>query len=155
MSSGYETILEDHVLARLTAGPALVADTTNIRRAHRTLIPELEPNGSPGDFAVHVIDGSDEPKRGTGRKCGARQGTFTVSLFARSDMGPTVLDDLKCEVNGRLDPEVGSYPAGVALKQGPIRVETDDANEDAVRIDMEYDLEYPTVSEWSLELYTG
>lgn len=140
MPSGYETILADVVLARMTAEPKIVTDMSQVRRAHRTLIPELD------SFSVHVVDGPDMPSKG---KACEREGMFTISLFARSDLGPTVLDQLKRDVMRRLAPP---WPDDIVLMPGRINPFMEIANKDAIRLDMAFDLCYPTGGEWSLDI---
>lgn len=141
--TGYETVLVE-VLARLRANPKIVSDLINVRRAHRTLQPRSE------SFAVHVVDGSDELRKGgNNSSCAKRDGEFTISLFARSDSGPTVLDALKIEVYRRLSL---AWDAGFVINPGRITIDTETADADAVRVDMDFEVCYQTAGEWSLEL---
>lgn len=146
MPSAYETILADEVLARLKAAPNIVTDPNQVRRAHRTKIPLLE------SFSVHLIDGNDAPRKGEVSACPHRDGMFTVTLFGRSDLGPTVLDPLKIEVMRRLNWRTQAYPRGVTIDPGRIVIQTNIADKDAIRVDMNFDLSYPVAGEWSLEL---
>lgn len=141
--TGYETALVE-VLSRMRANPKIVTDSINVRRAHRTLQPRSE------GFAVHVIDGSDQLRKGGNNSgCAKREGEFTISLFARSDSGPTVLDALKVEVYRRM---ALPWDAGFVINPGRITIETESADADAVRVDMDFEVCYQTAGEWSLEL---
>lgn len=148
--TGYETILATIVLARMTAAPKIVTDPSNVRRAHRTVIPRTADTS----YAVHVIDGDDQPVKGKvgNASCAWREGGFTLSLFARNDLGPTVLDGLRAEVMRRMSPYTVAYPAGVCINPGRITIDTDIADGDVVKVDMEFGLTYPVCGEWSLEL---
>lgn len=150
MASGYETILADVVLARMTAAPNIVRDMKEVRRAHRTLIPKCAKDA----YAVHVVDGYDQPQKdGKGNVCsGWREGGFTISLFARDDLGPTVLDPLKVEVVRRLNPYTEPHPVGITIDPLRITIQTQIADGDASRVDLNFEFCYPVQSEWSLEL---
>lgn len=146
--TGYETILSAIVLARLKAAPTIVADLGQVRRAHRTLIPRT------AGYSVHVIDDYDEPRKGaTGNRfCAWRNGAFTISLFGRGDAGPMLLDPLKIVVNDRLSPDTEAYPIGICIDPGRVLVRVEIADADAIRVDMNYTLDYPVRGAWSLEL---
>lgn len=135
-------------LARLKAAPALAVGNAkaDIRRAHRTTVPRA---GAP---AIHWIDGVDEPARdGAATECTRlRRKYFTVSVFGRSDLGVSAIDALVDAVNNRLNPFTTGYGDGVMLYQRGIAPETEIADTDATRVDMEFWFEYLAPDAWSL-----
>jgi hypothetical protein len=137
--TGFETVMVQ-VVEELTNGSP---DWAEVRRAHRTLIPRAS------GVVVHVIDGPDE-KVSAARGCGRRRGSFTVSIFVRDDDGPSTADPYKSEVLTRIGG--ADWPAGVVMDQGPIRPDTEIADEDVTRVDLEFPFSYPTNGEWSLDL---
>ena len=143
MSSGYETIMVN-ALARLKATPPVIGTLGNIRRAHRTAVPR---DKAP---AVHLVDGVDRPTKGN-KGCGGREGSFTVSIFGRSDTGVSAVDAIKVAIMNKM---AAAWPAGVTCYPGQITHDVEIADEDAIRIDMDFELKYPTTSEWALELAT-
>jgi hypothetical protein len=116
----------------------LVPKAESIARSH--LIPRTR-EACP---AVFVVDGPDGP---SGR-C-QRTGNFTIALLVRSDLGPAAAAVLKGEVVRRLSPAAGGYPNGVELSLGRIRVDTELADTDATRVDIELSFCY-AAPEWTL-----
>lgn len=142
-ASTYETVMVD-VLGRLKVSGSGWVSTSAVRRAHRTIVPR---DGAP---AVHLVDGEDAPVKGaTQRDCARREGAFTVSIFVRSDAGAAAADPFKVEIMRRLSPDTQSYAAGVTVQPGRIVVDTEIADADAVRVDMDFGVRY-TATEWSL-----
>lgn len=130
------------VLARLTdPSPTLAA---RVRRSHRT--PVTREDGS----TVDLIEGDDIPERSNSECDRERTKSFRLSICVRDDAGATAADDLVVAVNARLDPSAIWLPLGVVLQQGPITVDEEIADEDAVRIDMNFTASY-TAPGWSLE----
>lgn len=146
MPSGYETIMVA-VLTRLKAPGTGWPAAADVRRAHRTDVPRS--TSSPAALQrVHLIDGTDEPRKGTAL-CGMRDATFTVSLFIRSADGPQAADPHKVEVMRRLSPNTSAYTTG-CVYPGRITVDPEQiADVDAIRVDLEFTFDYPA-TEWSL-----
>lgn len=140
MASGYETVMQE-VYDRLTASPALISGGYGVRRSHRTAISRDEAPGA------HVVDGNDEPARGS-KNCGGRQGDFVVSIFVRDD-DISAIDEYKREVYSRLS---AAWPSGISVRPGRIAVESEVADADAVRADLHFDVSYDTADLWSLDL---
>jgi len=138
--TGYETVLAS-ILGRLTAAPKTWAD--DIRRAHLTAPPK-----SAGRV-VHLIDGEDAPDKGARRDCTQRDGAFSLALFVRSDLGVSAADPMKIEVMRRLAPDSAPYPDGVAVKPGRVVPSANLADNDAIRIDMDFTFCYPA-TDWTL-----
>lgn len=144
MATGYEVTMVA-VLAAMRTPTPIVPLAANIRRAHRTAMPREK-----GDF-IHLIDGDDEPDRK--QKCGRRRGKFTASIFVRSDDGATAADKYRIAVADRLETLGSSLPDGVMIEPpGRISPDTEIADGDATRVDMDFEFTYPTHGEWSLEL---
>lgn len=141
--TGYETIL-GIALAALTI-PSQVAD--QVRRAHKTAIPR-ELGGVDAAVAVHLVDGGDDPVSGS--KCGDRECSFMTSIFVRSDDGVAAADGYRSEIFARFHTAV--WPENVVVKPGRISMEEEVADEDAIRVDVEWSAFYRTGSIWSLEL---
>jgi hypothetical protein len=145
MPSGYEVIMVD-VLTRLKASGTGWPLAAEVRRAHRTDVPRGD--SSQALKRIHLVDGYDEPRKGTTR-CGMRDASFTVSLFIRSADGPQAADPHKIEVIRRLSPNTTAYAAG-CVYPGRITVDPDQiADVDAIRVDLEFTFDYPA-AEWSL-----
>jgi hypothetical protein len=143
MASGQEVIMQA-ALAVLQASPALIPVRESIRRAHRTAVPR---DKSP---AIHLIDGNDKAAIGGGRKCGKRRVSFTTSIFVRSDAAGAA-DPFKIAICARF--EAASWPTGVMVEPpDEITIDTETADLDATRVDIDWYATYPTANEWSLEL---
>jgi hypothetical protein len=148
MSSGYETIMAA-VLSRLQAAPTNwgALGVKDVRRAHLTMVPR---SGVP---AVHLVEGTDEPRRKEASRCIQRDMAFSLALFVRSDEGPAAADALKLEAYRRVSPDTTAYAAGIVVKPGRISVNPELADADSIRIDMEFTASYPA-TEWTLEAST-
>lgn len=133
--TGYELALSA-VDARLKAQPS--PWSREYKRSHLTDVPK---DRTP---ACHLVDGEDKPTN----RC-QRDASFKVSLFVRSDAPAAIVDDLKVEVMRRLNPETAAYPPGVSIKPGRIATDTEIADLDATRVDMDFSLCYDA-AEWSL-----
>lgn len=145
MSSIGEGLMQN-VLARLEGSPSLMlgAQNVNVKRSHRTPVPRDE---AP---MVHLVDGDDLPKgRADGECRTARTKHFSVDVFVRDDQGVTVADPLIVEVQSRLHPRVlPAYPGN--LRMGPIRVDEEIADGDAIRVTLNYECDYNTTG-WALD----
>jgi endonuclease YncB( thermonuclease family) len=121
---------------------AVIAETDNIRRDHRTVVPrEKAP-------AVHVIDGDETPQK-TATSCYCKDELdFTVSIFVRDDEGYQAADPIKLAVMAALDPTV-AYGNAIELRRGRIRSESEIADGDSLRVDMEFQFCFQT-AEWAL-----
>ena len=140
MSSIYELTLSE-ALQRLLASPSLVPNPSRVRRDHRTALPKDDAE------AVYVIDGIDKPI--SGKRC-EREATFRVAIIVRGDSPYERLDELKVEIVRRLSPSTASYESAVALDPpGPISVDSQIADADATRIDIEMRFCY-AAPEWTL-----
>jgi hypothetical protein len=147
MLSLAETLMVN-VLTRVKASPRFSGvKLDNIRRAHRTHVTRAN---CP---AIHVIDGDEVPDKGkVGRGCAVpREKQFTVSLFVRDDDGYADADEIKQEVMARLSPAGGEWPTGVRLEYGPIKYESEVADGDALRVDMDFVFKFDTAA-WRLDL---
>lgn len=99
---------------------------------------------------MHLVDGDSAPDN-KGRQCGRRDDGFTVSIFVRNDViGAAAADPFKIEVMRRLNPSTQEYVAGVKVTPGRITIDTEIADVDAIRVNMDFGLSYQTGSEWSL-----
>jgi hypothetical protein len=134
--------LMEQVVERLRADPPLLDDITRIRRDHRTI---LTRDDCP---AIHVIDGTEEPK--STKACIERAQVFTVAVFVRDDAGYAAADPLKLEVMRRLNPQTQAWQAGVDIVPGRIAPNTEIADLDALRLDMEFTFRYAT-GLWALD----
>ncbi len=134
-----ETLMQA-VLARLESSPALC---DNVRRAHRVAVARDE---AP---AIYLIDGDDVIRGSPDSDCRRdRVKRFTVAVFVRDDDGASAADTLVDAVNDRLDP-VTAYASGATLLQGAIKPDEEIADEDAIRVDMEFEFRYQAPG-WSL-----
>jgi hypothetical protein len=143
MASGQEEIIQAALLA-LQASPALVPQRDSIRRAHRTAIPR---DKMP---AIHLIDGDDEMGAGGGRKCGKRRAGFTTSIFVRTDAAGGA-DRYKILVCERFKAAIWPHPSVMIEPPGRITIDTEIADLDATRVDIDWYATYETRGEWSLE----
>lgn len=145
MSSGRETIMVE-ILARLKASPTNWGMALkDVRRAHQTAVPRV---GAP---AVHLIDGTDEPRAKQAALCIERDMTFALAIFVRSDDGPNAADPYVLEAMRRISPNIAAYPAGVSIAAGRISVNPELADADSIRVDMEFAASYPA-TDWTLEI---
>lgn len=141
--TGYEYVMAA-VLTALRASPPVVT-LANVRRAHKTTIPR---DKAP---AVHLVDGEDD--RDKKPACGKRRGNFTISIYVRSDDGASAADPYRITVCRRIENLGSSLPSGVMISPpGRISVESEIADADATRVDVEFSFTYQTRGEWSLEL---
>lgn len=139
--TGAEAILQAALLALQSPSPVAM----KIKRSHRT--PSKREDGN----TVWLIDGDDVAGTGAGAKCGKRRVQFTTSHFVRDDEGASAADSLRIDICARF--EAAPWPSGVVVDPpGKITVETEIADEDATRVDIEWYATYQTKSEWSLEL---
>lgn len=136
--------LAGEVLTRLLEDPLSGVAVANIRRAHRTPVTrDMAP-------AVHVIDGDAKPT--ADKSCAwAWQFDLTVSVMVRDDAGYTGADPLVCEVVARINPELDPpYSHKARLELLTVRKDTEIADGDAVRVDIELRFKFGTAP-WSLE----
>lgn len=143
------SIKEDVMMAVLTrlSAPTPIVSKTRLRRTHRTTVTR---ENAP---AAHLIDGTDKPIDPKDNCETEREAAFTVSLFVRNDDGYAEGDALARKVMERLDPmsdDYQPYPHNARMNIGPITTETDIADGDALRIDMEFNFRY-RVAGWSLD----
>lgn len=147
MASIAETVLA-LAFARLTATPFPGVLAANVRRVHRT---PVDREHAP---AVHHVDGANTPRRETGKNgCSiARVVHWTVSIYTRGDADShTQADTIALEVMARLAPEAGVWPiAGVVIEPMDITHDTDIADTDATRMDLEFVARFKT-PEWELD----
>ena len=138
MSSVAEQIMAE-VFARLTSvTPApLIEDMTQIRRYHRTKVTRED---GP---AVHLIDGRDAPDGDFQKNATCSTGRtleFRVVVFVRGDAGISTADPTKLEVHRRI--KAPGYPPGVLISEPVIEPETEMADQDATRLNMDYKAKY-------------
>lgn len=144
MTSGYETVMA-LLLAGLKASPPLVPNVGNIRRAHRTAVPKEK---AP---AIHLID--DDDTRDKGDKCGNHEARFTISVFVRSDDGASPADPYKRSAVARV--RSTALPNGCKVNPPTrVRIDTETADTDASRVDIDFTFTYATGDPWSLDLPT-
>lgn len=138
--------LLEQVVARLSAAPAIVDGegntVTRIRRDHLTVVPR---DDAP---AFHVVDGLEEKK--SGGTCARREQAFTVMVFVRSDSGFSAADPLKMEIYRRLNPITQQWADGIELEPGNITPNAELADQDILRLDMEFVFRY-TTGIWTLD----
>lgn len=148
------TIAEDlmiAVLARLTGPTPVVAGSNRVRRHHRTIVPR---DAAP---AVHLVDGIDEPRKGSNDCRTDREFAFTVRLFVRDDEGFPAADPVKALVMTRLDPEApeySPYPHKARIVCGRITPDAEIADQDSLAIDMEFTFHY-CAARWTLSEAAG
>lgn len=134
------------VVGRLRAAPAIIDGegnaVLNIRRDHRTVVTRDQ---SP---AIYILDGPE--KQLIGKSCITREQTFSVMLFVRSDSGFAAADSLKLEVMRRLDPNTQQWADGVDIVPGNITPDAEIADQDALRVEMEFAFRY-TTGVWTLD----
>lgn len=130
------------VVARLRAAPAVITNTANIRRDHRTVISRDE---AP---TVHVIEG-DATATATTRDCFRNwELEFTIAVFVRADAGYAAAEPIMIRIMAALDPSV-AYPGSADLIPNSIRKEQEIADADALRVDMRFVFKYRTAL-WAL-----
>lgn len=136
--------LMDEVVARLRGYSGIGVDVEQIRRDHRTV---LARDQCP---AIHVIDGTEDPKNGKGCRCDVSF-AFRVAIFVRDDAGYAAAAAIKVPVMAALDPTVGSgYGHNARLNRGRITSDQEIADADSLRVDMEFQFRYET-AEWRLD----
>jgi hypothetical protein len=137
------TACEAIMVSALEALESPTRVATQVKRAHLTLLPKEK-----GD-TVHLIDGDDVPASGGGARCGKRRMHFITSIFVRSDVAGAA-DSYKIAIAARF--KETAWPAGARLDPpGKITINTEIADDDATRVDMEWIATYATDGEWSLE----
>lgn len=136
------------VLDRMKADPPLVPLAKNVRMDRRTI---LTRDNAP---AVHVIPGESIP--GTETEC--RQDwkmTVTLGCFVRDDAAEEAAAPLVAEVLRRLDPRGSpTYPWNARLKIIRVRPESDIADGDALRTDIECQFDFISAP-WDLDSEGG
>lgn len=138
--TGKEAILVAALDALQTPTPVAV----NVRRSHR--VPVTREQGD----TVHLVDGEDRKADGGGLRCGKRRLHFTTAIFVRSDDAGAA-DPYSILIVERFN--AASWPAGAVI--GPpdrITIDTEIADEDLTKVDIEWSATYQTAGEWSLEL---
>lgn len=147
MPSIAETVLS-LAFARLTATAFPGVAAANVRRVHRTIV---DREHAP---AVHQVDGPDRPRREAYQNgCSiTRHVHWTVSIFTRGDADSHAqADAIALEVMARLAPEVGVWPiVGVVVEPLEITHDTDIADTDATRMDLDFVARFRT-PEWELD----
>lgn len=129
MASIAETLMCE-VLARLEA-----IAVTRVRRDHRTVLP-LESAPS-----IHLIDGAETPQPSKNDCYVKVELTFTVAIFVRNDAGYAAADPLKIAVMAVLD-SATPYTHSPSLLRGRITSVQEIADNDALRVDMEFTFKY-------------
>lgn len=144
MSSIAESIMLN-AWSRIDPDNSPALDAEEVKRARRTPVPKEK---TP---AVHLIDGDDIPRGGTAEAgCGVSRTKFlSIDVFVRNDGGAAEADPLVVEVHRRMDPDIGTSFPGV-VRMGAIRVDEETADEDAVRVTLNYECDYKT-SGWNLD----
>lgn len=144
-------VLMRQVLARLRADPPVIEDVGRIRREHRTT---LRREDTP---AVYVADGDnlpDDPPKNEDHCPIGRAQQFIVSIFVRDDKASEIADPILLAIFARLDPlatGMSAYSNNARLRPGPIRLESQIADGDALRIDVEFTFSYGA-QQWALDV---
>lgn len=100
---------------------------------------------------MHVVDGDAKPT--ADKSCAWHwEHEFTISVFVRDDAGFPAADPLAIEVVDRINPTFGTpYPHRARLTLNRIRKDSEIADDDAVRVDIECTLQFAT-GEWAIDV---
>jgi len=127
---------------RLTATTFSGVPTSSIRRYHRTNVTR---ENAP---AIHLIEGLAKPAED--RRCDWRwEMEGTIAVFVRDDKGYTDADPFVAEVLKRINPEGTPYPNKAMLDLLRIGLNTEIADKDATRVDIDFQFKFGT-ARWSL-----
>lgn len=132
------------IMDRLTAAPAFGIPVERIKRAHRTAVTRAN---SP---AVHVIEGAARLREQ--KRCDWQwEMTGTIAVFVRDDEGVSAADPFILEIVRRINPETGTpYSNQVRLELVAIEPDTEIADEDATRVNIEFAIKFG-LARWTLD----
>lgn len=129
------------IFARLTA--TAFPGVTRIRRARRTDV------GRDDCPAIHLIEGIAKPTET--KRCDWRwEMEGTIAVFVRDDLGLAAADPFVIEVVKRIKPEPTTYTNRVLMELLRIGPNTEPADKDATRVDIDFQLRFGT-GRWSLD----
>lgn len=120
--------------------------TKNIRRSRRTPVTREQLGASRGAIQVQVVD---VRTLGDGGNCLKREMRVRVSIIVRDDDTLDKADPIVSEATDALaqDTPAGTgldYPRNVTLSLTSATVDEETADEDAIRIELEYDVQFRT-----------
>lgn len=124
---------------RIVASPPFGIALSSIKREHRTNVTR---QNSP---AIHVIEGDENPD-GKQNSCDwTWKMDGTIAVLLRDDSGLAAADEFVTEILKRINPDT-AYSNGVRLELKSIGPNTEIADEDATRVDIEIRMSFVTAA---------